>query len=115
MATKSVNAKSQTIAARVPHEVIETMENAKLPGESTGKFVTAAIEREALFRQGISQPGGVLTDQKRQFADYLLSGHSKAEAARLAGYGEKSASSKGSQLSKEPVVIAYMESRKKPE
>lgn len=51
MATKAVNAKSQTIAARVPHEVIDAVEGVKEPGESTGQFVTAALRREVQYRQ----------------------------------------------------------------
>lgn len=44
MATKAVNAKSQTVAARVPHEVMNNVEAVKC-GESTGQFVTAALKR----------------------------------------------------------------------
>ncbi|EEG7824206.1 hypothetical protein VQ248_004403 [Salmonella enterica] len=51
MATKAVNAKSQTVAARVPHDVMNAVEKAKEPGESTGQFVTAALRREVDFRQ----------------------------------------------------------------
>ncbi|EOT1738188.1 YlcI/YnfO family protein [Klebsiella pneumoniae] len=51
MATKAVNAKSQTLAARVPHEIADAVEKLKEPGESTGQFVTAALKREVEFRQ----------------------------------------------------------------
>ncbi|EAO7488037.1 hypothetical protein G6T41_001753 [Salmonella enterica] len=51
MATKAVNAKSQTVAARVPHDVMNAVEKVKEPGESTGQFVTAALRREVDFRQ----------------------------------------------------------------
>lgn len=51
MATKAINSKSQTIAARVPHEVADSMEQLKEQGESTGQFVTAALKREIKFRQ----------------------------------------------------------------
>lgn len=51
MATKAVNAKSQTIAARVPHDVMNSVEKVKEPGESTGQFVTSALRREVEFRQ----------------------------------------------------------------
>ncbi|EHT0028802.1 hypothetical protein ABHL21_005468, partial [Escherichia coli] len=51
MATKAVNAKSQTVAARVPHEVMNNVEAVKMPGESTGQFVTAALKREVEYRQ----------------------------------------------------------------
>ena len=51
MATKAVNAKSQTVAARVPHDVMNNVEAVKMPGESTGQFVTAALKREVEYRQ----------------------------------------------------------------
>lgn len=51
MATKSTNAKSQTIAARVPHEIANAVEKFKEPGETTGQFVVAALEREVKHRQ----------------------------------------------------------------
>ena len=51
MATKAVNAKSQTVAASVPHEVMNNVEAVKMPGESTGQFVTAALKREVEYRQ----------------------------------------------------------------
>ena len=51
MATKAVNRKSQTIAARVPHEIAGSMEQLKEPGESTGQFVVAALEGEIKRRQ----------------------------------------------------------------
>lgn len=51
MATKAVNAKSQTVAARVPHDVMNAVEKVKEPGESTGQFITAALRREVDFRQ----------------------------------------------------------------
>jgi hypothetical protein len=61
MATKSINAKSQTLAARVPHEVVESMEEWKQEGESTGQFITAAIKTEIKRRQK-----GKKTDGERQ-------------------------------------------------
>ncbi|WP_429884830.1 YlcI/YnfO family protein, partial [Escherichia coli] len=42
MATKAVNAKSRSVAARGPHVVMYYVEAVKMPGESTGQFVTAA-------------------------------------------------------------------------
>ncbi|MEI7286025.1 YlcI/YnfO family protein [Pectobacterium carotovorum] len=51
MATKAVNAKSQTVAARVPHDVMNAVEAVKTLGESTGQFVTAALKREVEFRR----------------------------------------------------------------
>ncbi|MFS7244788.1 terminase small subunit [Rahnella inusitata] len=50
----------------------------------------------------------MLTGQKRRFAIALMSGSTQAAAAIKAGYSEKSARSKGSQLAKDPDVIAYM-------
>lgn len=50
----------------------------------------------------------MLTGQKRKFAMALMSGSTQAAAAIKAGYSEKSARSKGSQLAKDPDVIAYM-------
>ncbi|EJV1265150.1 YlcI/YnfO family protein [Enterobacter roggenkampii] len=51
MATKSVNAKSKRIDARVPLCLVDAMENLKADGESTGQFVTSAIEGEIKRRQ----------------------------------------------------------------
>ncbi|EOK5831597.1 YlcI/YnfO family protein [Escherichia coli] len=51
MATKAVNGKSQTIAARVPHDIADSIELWKEPGESTGQFVVAALESEIKRRQ----------------------------------------------------------------
>lgn len=56
----------------------------------------------------------MLTAQKRKFALALMSGMSKKDAAIHAGYSDKSARSKGSQLAKDPEVIAFI-SRKKQE
>lgn len=55
----------------------------------------------------------MLTAQKRKFALALMSGASKTDAAIKAGYSGKSARSKGSQLAKEPDVIAFIERKKK--
>lgn len=51
MATKSINAKSQTIAARIPHDVANSMNELKSEGESIGQFVTEALRREIQYRQ----------------------------------------------------------------
>lgn len=51
MATKATNAKSQTIAARVPHEVADAVESLKQPGETTGQFVVVALQGEIKRRQ----------------------------------------------------------------
>ncbi|MGL5699993.1 MAG: terminase small subunit [Kluyvera sp.] len=55
----------------------------------------------------------MLTAQKRKFAVALMSGMSQKDAAIKAGYSEKSARSKGSQLAKDPEVIAFIERKKK--
>ncbi|KGT86260.1 phage terminase small subunit [Erwinia typographi] len=54
----------------------------------------------------------MLTAQKRKFALALMSGMSKKDAAIKAGYSGKSARSKGSQLAKDPEVIAFIERKK---
>lgn len=51
MATKAINKKSQTIAARVPHDVANSLEELKEDGESTGQFVVAALKGEIKRRQ----------------------------------------------------------------
>ncbi|ANK45199.1 TPA: terminase small subunit [Klebsiella pneumoniae] len=55
----------------------------------------------------------MLTAQKRKFAVALMSGMSQKDAAIKAGYSEKSARSKGSQLAKDPEVIAFISRKKK--
>ncbi|MBL5825416.1 terminase small subunit [Serratia fonticola] len=54
----------------------------------------------------------MLTGQKRKFAIALMSGSTQAAAAIKAGYSEKSARSKGSQLNKDPDVIAFINSKR---
>ncbi len=54
----------------------------------------------------------MLTGQKRRFALALMSGSTQAAAAITAGYAEKSARSKGSQLAKDPDVIAFMKRKR---
>ncbi|HID8403885.1 TPA: YlcI/YnfO family protein [Serratia marcescens] len=51
MATGTKNAKSQALAARVPHDVIEEMEAVKSKGESTANFIVLAIRGEIARRQ----------------------------------------------------------------
>lgn len=55
----------------------------------------------------------MLTGQKRKFALALMSGMSKKDAAIKAGYSDKSARSKGSQLAKDPEVIAFIGRKRK--
>lgn len=57
----------------------------------------------------------MLTGQKRKFAIALMSGSTQAAAAIKAGYSEKSARSKGSQLAKDPDVIAFMKKKRSTE
>ncbi len=51
MATGTVNAKSQALAARVPHDVIEGMEAVKVDGETTANFIVTALRGEIARRQ----------------------------------------------------------------
>ncbi|WP_042322175.1 YlcI/YnfO family protein [Enterobacter cancerogenus] len=51
MATGSKNAKSQSVTARIAHEIIEGMESVKNPGESTGQFISSAMQGEIKRRQ----------------------------------------------------------------
>jgi phage terminase small subunit len=54
----------------------------------------------------------MLTGQKRKYAIALMSGSTQTGAAIKAGYSEKSARSKGSQLAKDPDVIAFMKKKR---
>ncbi|MNT11201.1 hypothetical protein D3C72_1460690 [compost metagenome] len=51
MATGPKNAKSQSVTARIAHEIIDGMEQVKLPGESTGQFISASMLSEIKRRQ----------------------------------------------------------------
>ncbi|RDT56815.1 hypothetical protein DXF93_02320 [Escherichia coli] len=51
MATGTINAKSQALAARVPHDVIEGMEAVKVDGETTANFIVTALRGEIARRQ----------------------------------------------------------------
>lgn len=51
----------------------------------------------------------MLTGQKKMFADALMKGSNQRQAAIHAGYSEKTAKVKGSQLAKDKDVLAYME------
>ncbi|HGE8296761.1 TPA: YlcI/YnfO family protein [Serratia marcescens] len=51
MATGTVNAKSQSLKARVPHEIVDAMESVKEVGESTSGFIVTAMEGEIKRRQ----------------------------------------------------------------
>lgn len=49
-----------------------------------------------------------LTDNMKAFAHAKFEGKSNKDAALAANYSEKSAGSKGSQLAKDPEVVAYL-------
>ncbi|KDT76313.1 terminase small subunit [Escherichia coli 3-373-03_S1_C1] len=49
----------------------------------------------------------MLTTQKRKFALALMSGKNKTASAIAAGYSAKTARVKGSQLAKDPEVLAF--------
>ncbi|MEQ1976807.1 YlcI/YnfO family protein [Xenorhabdus sp. SGI240] len=51
MATKAVNAKSKKLEARVPHELVDSMEKLKEEGESTAQFIVSAMSGEIKRRQ----------------------------------------------------------------
>ncbi|MFV8906877.1 YlcI/YnfO family protein [Serratia fonticola] len=51
MATGSKNAKSQSLTARVPHDIIEGMDAVKHAGESTAGFIATAMQGEITRRQ----------------------------------------------------------------
>ncbi|EMK8092408.1 terminase small subunit, partial [Escherichia coli] len=50
----------------------------------------------------------MLTTQKRKFALALMSGKNRTASAITAGYSEKTARVKGSQLAKDPEVLAFI-------
>lgn len=51
----------------------------------------------------------MLTGQKKKFADALMRGENQTQSAKAAGYSEKTAKIKGSQLAKDKDVLSYME------
>lgn len=51
MATGSSNAKSQSVTARIPHEVLDEMEAVKMDGESNAGFIVTAMQGEIARRQ----------------------------------------------------------------
>ncbi|ECR8417082.1 hypothetical protein F2D83_13565 [Salmonella enterica] len=51
MATGSKNARSQSVTARITHDIIKGMEQVKAPGESTGQFINTAMDGEIKRRQ----------------------------------------------------------------
>lgn len=53
----------------------------------------------------------MITDQQRAFADHYIETGNATEAARLAGYSEKTAYSQGGRLLKHVEVSAYIQER----
>lgn len=51
MATGAKNAKSQMTTVRIPHEVMDDIEQLKEPGESTAGFLVTAAKGEIKRRQ----------------------------------------------------------------
>ena len=51
MATGTKNAKSQSLKSRVPHEVVDAMEDVKEEGESTSQFIITSMQGEIKRRQ----------------------------------------------------------------
>jgi hypothetical protein len=51
MATSNVNAKSQKMQARVPHDVVKEVEETMLEGETTGQYIVSALRGEAKRRR----------------------------------------------------------------
>ncbi|EBV1891814.1 hypothetical protein D9P64_13495 [Salmonella enterica subsp. enterica serovar Kibi] len=51
MATSTSNDKSRQISIRIPHDVLDEMEAAKLSGESTAGFLVVAARSEIARRQ----------------------------------------------------------------
>ncbi|WP_354691784.1 YlcI/YnfO family protein [Phytobacter sp. RSE-02] len=51
MATGNKNSKSQFMTARVPHEVVDAMEQVREPDESKAQFIVTAMEGEIKRRQ----------------------------------------------------------------
>lgn len=51
MSTGSKNTKSQSLTARIPHDVVEGMESVKQDGESNAGFIVTAMRGEIARRQ----------------------------------------------------------------
>ncbi|MEW7312912.1 YlcI/YnfO family protein [Buttiauxella gaviniae] len=51
MATGYINNKSQQINARIPHDVVEEMDECLLDDETRAKFIIAAVRTEIKRRQ----------------------------------------------------------------
>lgn len=46
MSTGSKNAKSQSLNARVPHDIVEAMKSVKKADESTAQFIVTSMKTE---------------------------------------------------------------------
>lgn len=53
----------------------------------------------------------MLTPKKKKFVMAILGGANKTEAAKIAGYSEKSAGQTGYELSKDPAVMAALQQK----
>ncbi|EAA1043669.1 hypothetical protein DBV60_001010 [Salmonella enterica subsp. enterica serovar Okatie] len=51
MTVDNVNNKSQKMSARVPHDVANSVEELKEPGESTAQFIVTSLQGEIKRRQ----------------------------------------------------------------
>lgn len=82
------------------------------PREAAWRYTAHPLTRR---KNPLLEGVNMLTVQKRKFAVALMFGASKKNAAIEAGYSDKTARSKGSQLAKDPEVIAFIERKKKEE
>ncbi|HFJ4332799.1 YlcI/YnfO family protein [Serratia liquefaciens] len=51
MSTGSSNSKSQSVTARIPHDVMHDMESVKMEGESNAGFIVVAMQGEIARRR----------------------------------------------------------------
>lgn len=126
MATGNKNNKSEKKYIRFPHELVEKI-NANVEKENSNfsSWVLDACEKKLTSNkppEPVSNivttpqnsknpaPHGVFTSRKKLFAEALKKGMTQKAAAIAAGYSEKTAKVKGSQLAKDPHVVAYMAS-----
>lgn len=123
MPKSSAKDKAILKGVRFPPDILAKIESRIEEENAGGNFSSWVLEacKHRLEPQSqicLTQPPaappvrGELTRQKKKFADFLMKGLNQTQAAILAGYSEKTARSKGSQLAKEPCVLAYMASMK---
>lgn len=126
MATGHKNNKSQYKGIRFPYELIEKInDNVEKENSNFSSWVIDACEKKltsdkppepvstiVTTPQNSKNPAprGVFTSRKKLFAEALKKGMTQKAAAIAAGYSEKTAKVKGSQLAKDPHVVAYMAS-----